>query len=308
VRLSASASVAGGGVVRVLPSSPVWVVCASFAALTHLYMGLFVTAHDAMHGAVCGRRRRALNDALGRACITCYAFFSYARLYEEHWRHHHWTGRTRGAAEVEARRAAAAAGGRPRPALGTASGGADGAEGAADAASAAAKDAADEPVVRYDPDYHRGDARLLPWFCAFMAHYSSPGQYARTGAAVAALLALGAPYANLCLFMCGSAVLAAFQLFYWGTYRPHRPDAAARRAHAAGGDAAAAEMPWRRSRSAPYPLPVLFLQAYFFNLHWHHHRWPYCPWWDLPRLRREAGAAGAAPVAGAGAEEGAEAY
>jgi beta-carotene ketolase (CrtW type) len=261
-------------------------------------MGLFVTAHDAMHGAVCGRRWRQLNDWLGASCITCYAFFSYTKLHEEHWRHHHWTGRTKMAAELAAQ----------RQRRGNEVGG--GKKGAA--ATAAEKnlkqqqDHADPPLLRYDPDYHTGNPRLLPWFASFMAHYSSPGQYARIAAATAFLLWLGAPYLNLCLFMCGAAVLAAFQLFYWGTYRPHRPDAAALKAHARAGDAAAAEMPWRRSRSAPWPNPVLFLQAYFFNLHYHHHRWPYCPWWDLPRLRREAGLAGVVPVLGR--EEGEEAY
>ena len=319
VRLTATPAPVGAGAGSGsldAPPSPWWVSLSAFAALTHLYMGLFVTAHDAMHGAVCGRRWRPLNDALGAAAITCYAFFSYAKLHEEHWRHHHWTGRTKVAA-----------------ALGAAAeeGEVDGGEGAAAAAAAAARRAGarpsggggkkaaakpqprpqqptaiDPPLLRYDPDYHAGDARLLPWFAAFMAHYSSPGQWLRLVAATVALMRLGAPYANLCVYMCASAVLAAFQLFYWGTYRPHRPDAAALRAHANRGDAAAAEMPWRRARSAPWPSAVLWVQAYFFNLHYEHHRWPYCPWWDLPRLRREAAAAGAVP--GFGGEDGEERY
>jgi beta-carotene ketolase (CrtW type) len=250
-------------------SSPWWVVALTFAALTHLYAGLFVTAHDAIHGAVC-RRHRWLNDLLGTACITCYAFFSFRALHNEHWRHHHWTGRSRERAAL-AGAAAAANGGAEKY---------------------------EEENEQYDPDYPpNDDARLLPWFAAFMRHYSTPGQYLRTGGAVALLMLLGAPYSNLCLYMCASAVLAAFQLFYWGTYRPHRPDAAALKAHAKqvrkeGGAGAAAKsaavMPWPRARSAPYPLPLLFAQAYFFNLHYEHHRWPSCPWWDLPRVRREA--------------------
>jgi beta-carotene/zeaxanthin 4-ketolase len=282
-------------------SSPWWAILLTFAALTHLYAGLFVTAHDAIHGAVC-RSRRWVNDLLGAACITCYAFFSYRALHAEHWRHHHWTGRSRRRAEAaaEAEVVQAAPGGKQS----CARQGEVGAGGGGNSNSLLHQ----QQQHHYDPDYPpNDDARLLPWFAAFMRHYSTPGQYLRTVAAVLAMMALGAPYANLCLFMAASAILAAFQLFYWGTYRPHRPDDAALRAHAKGGDPNAAVMPWPRARSAPYALPLLFLQAYFFNLHYEHHRWPSCPWWDLPRVRREA--RGVVMVAArAMREEGAAAY
>jgi beta-carotene ketolase (CrtW type) len=58
-----------------------------FLILTHLYTGLFITAHDAMHGTVAPRHPR-LNHAVGRLATTLYALFSYRSLEREHHNHH----------------------------------------------------------------------------------------------------------------------------------------------------------------------------------------------------------------------------
>jgi len=52
-----------------------------------LYTGLFITAHDAMHGVVVPGNRR-LNDLIGSFCSIAYALFSFERLKTEHWKHH----------------------------------------------------------------------------------------------------------------------------------------------------------------------------------------------------------------------------
>lgn len=57
------------------------------AVMTFLYTGLFITAHDAMHGLV-APRNRALNDAVGSVCTRAYALFSFRRLRREHQEHH----------------------------------------------------------------------------------------------------------------------------------------------------------------------------------------------------------------------------
>lgn len=64
--------------------SPWWDALLTFAAVEFASTALFITAHDAMHGAVC-RRRRWLNDAIGRLCLSLYAWFDYGLLYEKHW-------------------------------------------------------------------------------------------------------------------------------------------------------------------------------------------------------------------------------
>lgn len=54
---------------------------------TLLYTGLFITAHDAMHGVVAPGRPR-LNDAIGRLVTALYAAFPFDRLREKHHGHH----------------------------------------------------------------------------------------------------------------------------------------------------------------------------------------------------------------------------
>ncbi len=52
----------------------------------HLYTGLFITAHDAMHGTV--THNRALNNVIGQICTFLYACFPFKKLYIKHHEHH----------------------------------------------------------------------------------------------------------------------------------------------------------------------------------------------------------------------------
>jgi beta-carotene ketolase (CrtW type) len=52
----------------------------------HLYTGLFITAHDAMHGTV--SRSAKLNSFIGQLCTGLYAAFSFNKLLEKHHKHH----------------------------------------------------------------------------------------------------------------------------------------------------------------------------------------------------------------------------
>lgn len=54
---------------------------------TQLDTGLFITAHDAMHGTVAPGRPR-LNDAIGRVATALYAAFSFDTLRAAHRLHH----------------------------------------------------------------------------------------------------------------------------------------------------------------------------------------------------------------------------
>ncbi len=55
--------------------------------LVFLYVGLFITAHDAMHGSLAPGRLR-VNEALGTVAAGLYAGFSYRHLKSRHLRHH----------------------------------------------------------------------------------------------------------------------------------------------------------------------------------------------------------------------------
>ncbi len=55
--------------------------------MMHLYTGLFITAHDAMHGTLAPGRPR-LNRALGTVAALLFAFNWYGRLLPRHHAHH----------------------------------------------------------------------------------------------------------------------------------------------------------------------------------------------------------------------------
>ena len=52
----------------------------------HLYTGLFITAHDAMHSTVSSNR--LLNNSLGQLCTALYACFPFSKLNSKHHEHH----------------------------------------------------------------------------------------------------------------------------------------------------------------------------------------------------------------------------
>lgn len=57
------------------------------ALQTFLYTGLFITAHDAMHGVVFPQNTK-INNFIGSLAVFLYALFSYKKLLKAHWIHH----------------------------------------------------------------------------------------------------------------------------------------------------------------------------------------------------------------------------
>jgi beta-carotene ketolase (CrtW type) len=57
------------------------------ALQTWLSTGLFIVAHDAIHGSLAPHRPR-LNAAIGQLCVGLYAGFRFRRLAASHQRHH----------------------------------------------------------------------------------------------------------------------------------------------------------------------------------------------------------------------------
>ena len=65
-----------------------WPLALGVIALqTFLYTGVFITAHDAMHGTACWRHPR-INALLGRLALWGYALFSLKKLTAAHRAHH----------------------------------------------------------------------------------------------------------------------------------------------------------------------------------------------------------------------------
>lgn len=188
---------------------------------TWLSVGLFIVAHDAMHGSLAPRRLR-INRWVGRVCLFLYAGFVYDWMIRAHFAHHR------------------------------------------------------RPGTADDPDFHP-DApdRFLPWLLRFMHHYFDLRQSLVTGAAaILYAVTFSIPPWRLAAFWALPSLLAALQLFTFGTFLPHR---AASEPFADGHNA----------RSNDYGTLVSLLTCFHFGYHHEHHLSPGTPWWRLPALRAE---------------------
>lgn len=158
------------------------------------------------------------------------------------------------------------------------------------------------PQVGRDPDFHTGNPSMWPWFAAFMASYITPRQLACITAQTAVLLVTGVPFFNVLLFTAVCPIASALQLFFFGTYLPHKPDTGVQ------------DWPEERSRTTDAPAWLTMLQCYNvrgcvgifsprlafclekphhhacvsqFGLHLEHHAWPAVPWYLLPAARQQ---------------------
>ncbi|HEY9627508.1 MAG TPA: fatty acid desaturase [Coleofasciculaceae cyanobacterium] len=58
---------------------------------TFLHTGLFIIAHDAMHGTVLPQHRQ-INHWMGTIAISLYALLPYKKYFVKHWEHHRQPG------------------------------------------------------------------------------------------------------------------------------------------------------------------------------------------------------------------------
>ncbi|MEM8663803.1 MAG: fatty acid desaturase [Pseudomonadota bacterium] len=202
---------------------PFFAPIAMVAVQAWLFVGLFIIAHDCMHGSL-APGRPWLNRAFGRFVLFLYAGFSYDRLLPEHHKHHR------------------------------------------------------RPATDADPDYNPDNPRAFwPWFLRFMRHYFGWREFLTIGAMMAVYVAvLQPPIVNLLAFYALPAILSALQLFYFGTYRPHRDEDG----HGFEDD--------HKSRTDDFPWFVSLLTCFHFGYHHEHHVSPTTPWWRLPEVRRRA--------------------
>jgi beta-carotene ketolase (CrtW type) len=130
------------------------------------------------------------------------------------------------------------------------------------------------PGTEADPDFHaKSPTSLAPWLRAFIFRHFGLPEFARLTVVLVAYIALGAGAANLITFWAVPAALSALQLFYFGTYLPHRW----------ADDPFADE---HRARSLPHSRLWSFLTCLNFGAcHHEHHLHPHLPWWRLPEAR-----------------------
>ncbi|MEB3293684.1 MAG: fatty acid desaturase [Synechococcales bacterium] len=191
-----------------------------------LYTGLFVTAHDAMHGSVTPAHRR-WNDAIGTLALWLYGLFDYTYMRQQHQKHHA------------------------------------------------------QPAQKGDPDYHAPhSSSFLAWYGNFMGSYWS---WLRLGLLISSFHAVHQIFqiseANLSWFWVFPAITSSLQLFFFGTYLPHRePRAGYTNDH--------------RSQSTDLPVFWSFLTCYHFGYHEEHHALPHLAWWQLPQVRGGRGRGG----------------
>ena len=188
---------------------------------TFLFTGLFITAHDAMHGAVC-RHYRRLNHLLGIAAVCLYALFSYQKLWHKHWEHHRHVA-----------------------------------------------------TPNEDPDFHDGEHKgFVRWYVNFLMNYIGWKQILGMALVFNVLHHLAhVSVPTLLLFWVVPSLLSTVQLFYFGTYLPHRePPHGYTNRH--------------RSTTNNFNTLLSFLTCYHFGYHFEHHEFPAVPWWKLPSVHR----------------------
>ena len=178
---------------------------------TWLFTGLFITAHDSMHGTISANRK--LNNVIGFSATLLFAGMWYPMLIKKHKMHHV------------------------------------------------------NPGTALDPDYYTGKQNFFAWWFSFMKAYVTIWQIL----IMAGLFNLGLLYFSeiqLIVLWIIPSILATFQLFYFGTYLPHRLP------HTT-------EMGIYKSRTLKKNHLWAMLSCYFFGYHYEHHASPQTPWWKL---------------------------
>jgi beta-carotene/zeaxanthin 4-ketolase len=131
------------------------------------------------------------------------------------------------------------------------------------------------PASDRDPDFHDGQFHHpVFWFFTFIKRYYGWVQFVAAAATyyiANGLLQISA--ANLLLFWVLPSLLSSMQLFYFGTFLPHRES------HEGYANA-------HRARSNSFSTFWSFLACYHFGYHEEHHEYPSIPWWQLPIIRK----------------------
>ncbi|HEX6784432.1 MAG TPA: fatty acid desaturase [Sphingomicrobium sp.] len=186
-----------------------------------LNVGLFIIAHDAMHGSLASQFP-STNRLLGQLALSLYAAFPFERLRRHHMDHHR------------------------------------------------------HPGTASDPDFDVSQpSRWWPWYGRFLKRYFGLKEFLRLCIPIGLLLLIGAKLQNILFLWALPAALSSFQLFYFGTFRPHRQEARAFIDH-------------HRARSSDFAWLLSLMTCFHFGYHHEHHASPHVPWWRLPSERHRS--------------------
>ena len=72
-------------------SNPLWQTLILILLQSWLYAGIFIVAHDAMHGTLYPKNIK-LNDSIGRFIVFIYAGFDWKKMRASHHAHHVHSG------------------------------------------------------------------------------------------------------------------------------------------------------------------------------------------------------------------------
>jgi beta-carotene ketolase (CrtW type) len=129
------------------------------------------------------------------------------------------------------------------------------------------------PGTENDPDYASRSQNFFVWYFKFMFHYLTVIQLLIM-AGLYNILRIWYPDASILWFWVVPAFLSTFQLFFFGTYLPHR------RPHTS-------EMGPHKARTLKQNHVWAMLSCYFFGYHLEHHLSPGTPWWKLYKAKSQ---------------------
>ena len=137
-----------------------------------------------------------------------------------------------------------------------------------------------------DPDFdERNPSNFLRWYATFFKRYFGWQSLLFVHAVVGFYwLVLDIPMVQIVALYGLPALLSSLQLFYFGTYRPHRH---------------ALRQPFadrHNARSDAFGTAASLVTCFHFGYHLEHHRRPDVPWWALPRARRAGIADRSTPI------------
>ncbi|WP_336987132.1 fatty acid desaturase [Altererythrobacter aquiaggeris] len=132
-----------------------------------------------------------------------------------------------------------------------------------------------KPGSASDPDFDPDNPRHFGrWYMTFLKRYFGWQSIVFVFSVVSVYwFILGVPVQNIVLLYGAPAIASSVQLFYFGTFRPHRHS-----------DSHFADT--HNARSEDFGVLASLASCFHFGYHHEHHLSPNLPWWALPNARR----------------------
>ncbi len=129
------------------------------------------------------------------------------------------------------------------------------------------------PGTEEDPDFKMNSQNFFIWWLTFLSRYATVFQLIIM-AVIFNFLKLWFDEQSIWFFWVLPAFLASLQLFYFGTYLPHKyPHDKDMKPH--------------NARTQKVNHLWAMISCYFFGYHREHHEYPRIPWWKLYRLKNK---------------------